>query len=101
MSPPCGYWSFPPRILLFPRLISSIGRFHVIIVAMQSKEIQPIDLEVYEALVAEERRQKVGVELIPSENYVSAAVLEALGSVFTNKYSEGFPGRRYYGGNEN
>jgi len=68
---------------------------------MNHKSIQTSDPEIDEALVAEERRQKLGVELIPSENYVSAAVLEALGSVFTNKYSEGFPGRRYYGGNEN
>jgi glycine hydroxymethyltransferase len=45
-------------------------------------------------------RQTTGLELIPSENYVSDAVLEALGSVFTNKYSEGYPGKRYYGGNE-
>jgi len=68
---------------------------------VQHKTLEYIDPEIYEALVAEERRQKNGIELIPSENYVSAAVLEALGSVFTNKYSEGFPGRRYYGGNEN
>ncbi|KKT01044.1 MAG: serine hydroxymethyltransferase [Candidatus Nomurabacteria bacterium GW2011_GWA2_43_15] len=50
---------------------------------------------------AEEKRQKEGLELIPSENYVSEDVLEANGSVFTNKYSEGYPGRRYYGGQEN
>ncbi len=48
----------------------------------------------------ERQRQREGVELIPSENYVSEAVLAALGSIFTNKYSEGYPGRRYYGGNE-
>lgn len=48
----------------------------------------------------ETARQRAGLELIPSENYVSADVLEALGSVFTNKYSEGYPGRRYYGGQE-
>ncbi|MEX2052216.1 MAG: serine hydroxymethyltransferase [Candidatus Paceibacterota bacterium] len=48
----------------------------------------------------EEKRQREGLELIPSENYVSADVLEANGSVFTNKYSEGYPGRRYYGGQE-
>lgn len=48
----------------------------------------------------EENRQRDGLELIPSENYVSRAVLDALGSVFTNKYSEGYPGRRYYGGQE-
>lgn len=50
---------------------------------------------------AEEARQRDGLELIPSENYVSQNVLNALGSVFTNKYSEGYPGRRYYGGQQN
>ncbi len=49
---------------------------------------------------AEEKRQREGVELIPSENYVSRDVLTALGSVFTNKYAEGYPGKRYYGGQE-
>lgn len=64
------------------------------------KSLKQQDAEIYEALVHEEKRQQRGVELIPSENYVSPAVLAALGSVFTNKYSEGYPGRRYYGGNE-
>ena len=59
------------------------------------------DLSVWEALNSEIKRQKEGIELIPSENYTSPAVLEALGSIFTNKYSEGYPGRRYYGGNVN
>ncbi len=58
------------------------------------------DPEVYAILERERRRQADGIELIPSENYVSAAVLDAMGSIFTNKYSEGYPGRRYYGGNE-
>lgn len=58
--------------------------------------------EAVAALIsAEEVRQQEGLELIPSENYASAAVREALSSVFTNKYSEGYPGRRYYGGQEN
>lgn len=58
--------------------------------------------DVLQKLVeAEEQRQREGVELIPSENYVSRDVLEALGSVFTNKYSEGYPGKRYYGGQQN
>ena len=48
----------------------------------------------------EQQRQREGLELIPSENYVSGDVLQALGSVFTNKYSEGYPGRRYYGGQQ-
>lgn len=57
--------------------------------------------EKVEALIkGEEKRQAEGLELIPSENYVSRDVLEANGSVFTNKYSEGYPGRRYYGGQE-
>lgn len=58
------------------------------------------DSDVYNAIRGEEKRQKEGLELIPSENYVSAAVREAAGSVLTNKYSEGYPGRRYYGGQE-
>lgn len=62
--------------------------------------IQRQDPTVASALSGEEKRQREGLELIPSENYVSKAVLEALGSVFTNKYSEGYPGKRYYGGQE-
>jgi glycine hydroxymethyltransferase len=58
------------------------------------------DQEVKKLIAAEENRQREGLELIPSENYVSRAVLDALGSVFTNKYSEGYPGRRYYGGQD-
>jgi glycine hydroxymethyltransferase len=58
------------------------------------------DPELFEALVGEENRQTRGIELIPSENYTYPEVLAALGSVFTNKYSEGYPGRRYYGGQE-
>ena len=79
---------------------TSSVRGYANIILMSHKALEYIDPEVYEALVNEEARQKSGVELIPSENYVSSAVLEALGSVFTNKYAEGFPGRRYYGGNE-
>jgi len=58
------------------------------------------DEEVYAAIVGEEEREARGLELIPSENYVSRAVREANGSVLTNKYSEGYPGKRYYGGQE-
>lgn len=56
---------------------------------------------IFDIIEDEKRRQSEGLELIPSENYVSSAVLEAMGSVLTNKYSEGYPGKRYYGGNEN
>ena len=56
------------------------------------------DNDVQAMIAGEIQRQQDGLELIPSENYVSNDVLEALGSVFTNKYSEGYPGKRYYGG---
>jgi glycine hydroxymethyltransferase len=58
------------------------------------------DTDVEEFIHGEEQREREGLELIPSENYVSRDVLDALGSVFTNKYSEGYPGKRYYGGQE-
>ena len=58
------------------------------------------DPAVYAALQGEMTRQRDGMELIPSENYVSAAVMEAMGNCFNNKYSEGYPGKRYYGGQE-
>ena len=60
--------------------------------------VKDVDLEVYNAIVEEEKRQEEGIELIASENFVSKAVMEAAGSVFTNKYAEGYPGKRYYGG---
>lgn len=59
------------------------------------------DTQVADLIAAEIKRQQRGIELIPSENYVSTSVLKALGSIFTNKYSEGYPGRRYYGGQDN
>ncbi|MFW6109305.1 MAG: serine hydroxymethyltransferase, partial [archaeon] len=59
------------------------------------------DPEIYKAIVSEVDRIEHGVELIPSENFVSHAVMQAMSSVFTNKYSEGYPGKRYYGGQEN
>ncbi len=58
------------------------------------------DDEVYQILMGEEERERAGIELIPSENYVSLAVREAMGSVLTNKYAEGYPGKRYYGGQQ-
>lgn len=67
---------------------------------MDFKTIKKQDKKVYDLIAGEMKRQQEGMELIASENYVSKAVLEALGSVFTNKYSEGYPGRRYYGGQE-
>lgn len=59
-----------------------------------------VDTVVADLIAAEEKRQREGLELIPSENYVSRDVLDAMGSIFTNKYSEGYPGKRYYGGQD-
>ncbi|MFH1181200.1 MAG: serine hydroxymethyltransferase [bacterium] len=58
------------------------------------------DPQIYELIEAEKQRRREGLEMIPSENHTSPAVLEALGSILTDKYSEGYPGRRYYGGNQ-
>src|SRR5579864_4205136 len=63
-------------------------------------QLQSFDPDIANAISGEERRQADGVELIPSENYTYPEVLAALGSVLTNKYAEGYPGRRYYGGQE-
>lgn len=61
------------------------------------KETDPV---MYELIQHEKQRQFEGIELIASENFTSKAVMEALGSCLTNKYSEGYPGKRYYGGNQ-
>ncbi|MFQ6031347.1 MAG: serine hydroxymethyltransferase [Candidatus Zixiibacteriota bacterium] len=63
-------------------------------------KLKEVDPEIYQAIYGETKRQAHGLELIASENFVSEAVLEAMGSVMTNKYSEGYPGKRYYGGCE-
>ncbi len=65
-----------------------------------SRSLSEVDPEIAAAIDHETRRQHEGLELIASENFVSEAVLEAMGSVFTNKYAEGYPGKRYYGGCE-
>ena len=68
---------------------------------LSSKSLAKRDIEVYESIRNEQKRQKEHIELIASENYVSTAVLEAVGSIMTNKYAEGYPYKRYYGGCEN
>lgn len=67
---------------------------------MNKKTLAEFDPAIKEAIKKELQRQEEGLEMIPSENFVSLAVLETLGSVLTNKYSEGYPGKRYYGGCE-
>src|SRR5258708_7179846 len=67
---------------------------------MNYDSIEKNDSEVYKIIKSEQQRQKEGLELIPSENYTSETVMQAMGSILTNKYSEGYPGKRYYGGNE-
>ncbi len=69
-------------------------------VAFLSRDLEAVDPEVYRAVRDEERRQNENLELIASENFVSRAVRQAAGSVLTNKYAEGYPGKRYYGGCE-
>ncbi|QGM31299.1 aminotransferase class I/II-fold pyridoxal phosphate-dependent enzyme [Bacillus sp. N3536] len=67
---------------------------------LEVEKIQSQDPAVFEAMLAEKKRQQSNIELIASENFVSEAVMEAQGSVLTNKYAEGYPGKRYYGGCE-
>ena len=67
---------------------------------LDSRNLKASDPEVWNAVARERQRQNEGLELIASENFVSRAVLEAMGSVLTNKYAEGYPGKRYYGGCE-
>ena len=68
--------------------------------AVMSRPLSQADPEIAQAIANEAQRQHEGLELIASENFVSLAVLQAAGSVFTNKYAEGYPGKRYYGGCE-
>ena len=65
-----------------------------------SRPLAEVDPDIYEAILHEAERQHSQLELIASENFTSEAVMEAAGSVFTNKYAEGYPGKRYYGGCE-
>src|SRR5687767_14974787 len=65
-----------------------------------TRPLTQVDPDIAHILAAEEKRQEDGLELIASENFVSKAVLTALGSCLTNKYAEGYPGKRYYGGCE-
>merc|ERR1711998_681888 len=65
-----------------------------------NQSLEELDPEIYDLIEHEKHRLFKGLELIPSENFASRSVMDALGSVLTNKYSEGYPGQRYYGGNQ-
>ncbi|MEY2536761.1 MAG: glycine hydroxymethyltransferase [Verrucomicrobiota bacterium] len=69
--------------------------------SFQAEALRRVDPEIFDAISAEEKRQRENIELIASENFTSRAVMEAQGSVLTNKYAEGYPGKRWYGGCEN
>jgi len=77
------------------------GRHEARLSKASGSRLQVTDPEVFEAIVGEEKRQRSHIELIASENFASPAVMEAQGSLLTNKYAEGYPGRRWYGGCEN
>jgi len=64
------------------------------------RSLKELDPEIHQAIIGERQRQTEGIELIASENFVSPGVIEATASLMTNKYAEGYPGRRYYGGCE-
>lgn len=87
-----GYLS----VIIFPFSFLALMK-----ILMKHNKLKDTDEEVYEALQLEKTRQAEHLELIASENYVSRAVLEVTGSIFTNKYAEGYPSKRYYGGCEN
>ncbi|HLQ52472.1 MAG TPA: serine hydroxymethyltransferase, partial [Terriglobales bacterium] len=86
-----------------PLMLSGFNAARILLIMKSNWMSQPLsgtDPQIAAALEDEARRQHEGLELIASENFVSEAVLEAMGSVFTNKYAEGYPGKRYYGGCE-
>jgi glycine hydroxymethyltransferase len=86
---------------VFVKTNFTAGRHSCRVAASSGSRIEVTDPDVYVAIRAEEKRQRNNIELIASENFASPAVMEAQGSVLTNKYAEGYPGRRWYGGCEN
>src|SRR5260370_35900393 len=84
-------------------MLSGFNAARILLIMKSNWMSQPLsgtDPQIAAALEDEARRQHEGLELIASENFVSEAILEVMGSVFTNKYAEGYPGKRYYGGCE-
>jgi len=84
----------------YEKFASDSSRAHVTWPKVLNAPLAEVDPELFDIIEKEKNRQYKGLELIPSENFVSSSVMEAVGSVMTNKYSEGYPGARYYGGNE-
>ncbi|KAI8469522.1 MAG: serine hydroxymethyltransferase [Monoraphidium minutum] len=84
----------------YDKFAADSSRSHVTWPKVLNAPLADVDPELYDIIEKEKNRQFKGLELIPSENFVSSSVMEAVGSVMTNKYSEGYPGARYYGGNE-
>src|SRR5580693_4882835 len=97
------YWKLPTREIFRCAPNDETGRLNGMsndFTDRMTSPLREVDPDIAEILQEEAQRQASGLELIPSENFVSEAVLEAMGSVFTNKYAEGYPGKRYYGGCE-
>ena len=94
-----GYKTVPCHHSLKARCIEASQALWKV-TSMSSSPLETSDPALWKSLQSERRRQKEGLELIASENYTSAAILEAAGTVLTNKYAEGYPGKRYYGGCE-
>jgi len=87
--------------ILFQRSSLRVGaRYFTTLPNILTKNLKEVDPDVFDIVENEKRRQRDSLALIPSENFTSVAVLDALGSIMQNKYSEGYPGARYYGGNE-
>lgn len=87
-------------MLLRAARVPVLGRRFLSQQQLISKHVQEVDPEMFRILSDERSRQKHSVTLIPSENFTSKAVMDLLGSEMQNKYSEGYPGERYYGGNQ-
>ncbi|EYU36435.1 hypothetical protein MIMGU_mgv1a0053861mg, partial [Erythranthe guttata] len=88
------------RRLSVVRSLSSSSSRHFMWTKQLNEPLEEVDPEIADIIELEKARQWKGLELIPSENFTSLSVMQAVGSVMTNKYSEGYPGARYYGGNE-
>ena len=92
---------FPKFQKILQKNMSNSNKFYKRDLFFKDLSVKDRDVELYNLIEKEKTRQRVGIELIASENYVGKSVLECLGSVLTNKYSEGYIGKKYYGKNNN